>query len=43
VNALTRNATFGPGSYPTSPVATFNQVTAVGEPRTFQFGLRLTF
>jgi hypothetical protein len=43
VNALTRNATFGPGSYPTSPVSTFNQVTAVGEPRTFQFGLRLTF
>jgi FlaG/FlaF family flagellin (archaellin) len=43
VNALTRNATFGPGSYPTSPVATFNQVTAVGEPRTYQFGLRLTF
>ena len=42
-NALTRNATFGPASYPTNPVSTFNQVTAVGEPRTFQFGLRLTF
>jgi hypothetical protein len=43
VNVLTRNANFGPGSYPTSPAPTFNQVTAVGEPRTFQFGLRLTF
>jgi hypothetical protein len=43
MNALTRNATFGPGSYPASPVSTFNQVTAVGEPRTFQFGLRLIF
>jgi hypothetical protein len=43
VNVLTRNANFGPGSYPTSPAPTFNQVTAVGEPRTFRFGLRLTF
>jgi hypothetical protein len=42
-NVLTRNANFGPGSYPTSPAPTFNQVTAVGEARTFQFGLRLTF
>ena len=43
VNPLTRNTNFGPGAYPTSPSAAFNQVTAVGEPRTFQFGLRLTF
>jgi hypothetical protein len=43
VNALTRNANFGPGSYPTSPSPTFDQITAVGEPRTLQFGLRLTF
>jgi hypothetical protein len=43
VNPLTRNANFGPGAYPTNPVSTFNQVTAVGDPRTFQFGLRLTF
>jgi len=42
-NAVTRNSNFGPGSYPTNPVATFNQVTAVGDPRTFQFGVRLTF
>jgi hypothetical protein len=43
VNNLTRNATFGPGAYPMDPVATFNAITAVGDPRTFQFGLRLSF
>jgi hypothetical protein len=43
VNDLTRNATWGPGPYPTSPVATFDQVTAVGDPRTVQLGVRLTF
>jgi outer membrane receptor protein involved in Fe transport len=43
VNAITRNATFGTGSYPLNPVASFNTVTAVGDPRTVQFGLRLSF
>jgi hypothetical protein len=43
MNNLTRNATFGPGAYPTNPVTNFNQITAVGDPRTLQFGLRLTF
>ena len=43
VNPLTRNVNFGPGSYPSNPVATFNQLTAVGDPRTVQFGLRLMF
>jgi hypothetical protein len=43
VNPLTRNVNFGPGSYPSNPVATFNQITAVGDPRTLQFGLRLMF
>jgi hypothetical protein len=43
VNNLTRPTNFGPGVYPTNPVSTFNQITAVGDPRTFQFGLRLTF
>ena len=42
-NALTRNTNFGPGPYPSSPSATFGQVTAVGEPRSFQFGLRVRF
>lgn len=43
VNDLTRNATWGAGSYPANPVATFDQVTAVGDPRTVQLGVRLTF
>jgi hypothetical protein len=43
VNNLTRNNTFGPGAYPGSPVSTFNQITAVGDPRTIQLGVRLTF
>ena len=43
VNPLTRNVNFGPGPYPSHPAATFNQITAVGDPRTLQFGLRLMF
>jgi hypothetical protein len=43
VNDLTRNTTWGSGAYPSNPVATFGQVTAVGDPRTFQLGVRLTF
>jgi outer membrane receptor for Fe3+-dicitrate len=43
VNPLTRNVSFGGGAYPANPSSTFNQITAVGDPRTFQFGLRLTF
>ncbi len=42
-NVLTRNTNFGPGAYPTNPASTFNQITAVADPRTFQFGLRLSF
>jgi hypothetical protein len=42
-NTLTRNTNFGSGAYPTTPVSTFNQITAVGDPRTFQFGIRVTF
>src|SRR5262245_53415128 len=33
VNPLTRNTNFGAGVYPASPVSTFNQITAVGDPR----------
>jgi hypothetical protein len=43
VNNLTRNNPFGPGAYPSNPVPNFNQITAVGDPRTLQFGVRLTF
>jgi hypothetical protein len=42
-NVLTRNTTFGSGTYPTNPLPTFGQVTAVGEPRAFQFALRVRF
>jgi hypothetical protein len=43
VNVLTRNTNFGPGSYPSNPSSTFNQITAVGEPRSFQLSARLRF
>jgi hypothetical protein len=43
VNPVARNTTFGTGSYPSSAVATFNTLTAVGDPRTLQFGVRVTF
>jgi outer membrane receptor protein involved in Fe transport len=42
-NDLTRNTNFGPGAYPTNPLPTFDQITAVGEARGFQFGLRLRY
>jgi Carboxypeptidase regulatory-like domain len=43
VNVLTRNTNFGTGAYPTNPLPTFGRVTAVGDPKTFQFGLRVRF
>jgi hypothetical protein len=42
-NPLTRNTTFGPGAYPSNPLPSFGQITAVGEPRTWQFALRMRF
>jgi outer membrane receptor for Fe3+-dicitrate len=42
-NAVTRNATWGPGSYPSNPSPSFNTITAVGDPRTLQFGIRYSF
>ena len=38
VNVVTRNTNFGAGAYPTNPSPTFGQITAVGEPRSVQFG-----
>jgi len=40
-NVVALNGNFGSGAYPTNPSPTFGQVTAVGEPRSFQLGLRL--
>jgi hypothetical protein len=37
-NAVTRNVNFGAGVYPTNPAPGFGQVTAIGEPRSAQFG-----
>jgi hypothetical protein len=42
-NDITRNANFGAGTYPTNPSPTFDQITAVGEPRSVQLGVRLRF
>jgi hypothetical protein len=42
-NVLTRNATFGSGTYPTDPVPSFNQVTSVGDSRSVQLGARVRF
>jgi hypothetical protein len=42
-NDLTRNTNFGSGAYPTNPLPTFNQITAVGDPRTWQLAVRLRF
>ena len=43
VNETARNTTFGTSAYPANPSATYNQVTAVGDPRSAQFALRLRF
>lgn len=42
-NSLFPNATFGTGAYPTSPLASFGQATAVGDPRSVQLALRVSF
>ncbi len=43
INNLTRNTNFGPGAYPTNPSPSFGQILSVGEPRTWQLGLRVSF
>ena len=43
VNVVTLNGVFGTGTYPTNPSPTFGQITAVNDPRTAQFALRLSF
>jgi hypothetical protein len=43
VNPVTRNTTFGTGSFPSSPVSSFNAITAAGDPRSLQFGVRVSF
>lgn len=43
VNVVTLNGVFGTGTYPTNPVPAFGQITAVNDPRSAQFALRLSF
>jgi Carboxypeptidase regulatory-like domain/TonB dependent receptor len=43
VNGVSLNGTFGTGNYPTNPSPVFGQVTAVGDPRSLQLGLRIGF
>ena len=43
VNGVTLNGVFGTGVYPTNPSPTYKRLTAVGDPRAFQFALRLAF
>ena len=42
-NNLTRVGNFGTGAYPTNPASNYGQITAVNDPRTMQFALRLRF
>jgi hypothetical protein len=42
-NNLTLNGTFGAGAYPTNPLPSFEQITAVNDPRSVQLALRLRF
>jgi hypothetical protein len=43
VNGVALNGSFGTGTYPTNPLPTFKQITAVADPRTLQLGLRFSF
>jgi hypothetical protein len=42
-NVVALNGNFGAGPYPISPSSTFGQATAVGDPRSAQFAVRLRF
>jgi hypothetical protein len=42
-NDVARIAVFGSGTFPTAPAPNFGQVIVVGDPRSFQLGLRVGF
>jgi hypothetical protein len=42
-NNLTLNSNFGPGAYPSNPLPSFRDVTSIGEPRSAQLTLRVSF
>jgi Carboxypeptidase regulatory-like domain/TonB dependent receptor len=43
INEIARNTNFGTGAYPSNPSPSFDQVTAVGDPRSWQLAARLRF
>jgi hypothetical protein len=43
LNGVTLNGVFGTGTYPTSPSSTYKQITAVNDPRSMQFALKIQF
>ena len=43
VNVVSVNGVFGTGVYPQAPQPSFRQITAVNDPRSAQFALKLTF
>jgi hypothetical protein len=42
-NDIARITVFGTGAYPATPAPNFGQVTVVGDPRSLQFGFRLSY
>jgi len=43
VNVITLNGNFGPGTYPDAPSLAFRSPTAVGDPRTLQVAVRVSW
>jgi hypothetical protein len=43
VNGVSLNGSFGTGTYPRNPSPALRQITGVGDPRAFQFAMRLAF
>jgi hypothetical protein len=43
MNVVSRNGNFGAGAYPSSPSATFGQITSVADSRSMQLGVRVSF
>jgi outer membrane receptor protein involved in Fe transport len=43
VNVVTVQGNFGAGAYPANPASNFGTPTAVGDPRSAQFGIRMRF
>ena len=42
-NVVSLNGVFGQGVYPSTPLSTFRQITAVNDPRSAQLALRISF